>query len=158
MQRIGLLIFCILVSFLPSLSAVWIGPGEWYDSLVKPSFNPPKWIFPVAWTFLYTLIGIAWYLFLISAYRWEEKIKGYVFFGMHLLLNALWTPLFFGWHWIGIALIDLSLLWVVIVFMVMTFHKYSRPAGWLLTPYLLWVSFAGILNTSLLILNNLSST
>lgn len=133
----------------------------WYAGLVKPTFNPPAWVFGPAWTTLYALMGIA--AFLIWKNGWERKDVRTALgvFGIQLFLNAIWSIIFFGstsltingLNNIGIAFIDIILLWFAIVWTMVVFYKISKPAAWLLVPYLLWVSFASYLNYSIWILN-----
>jgi len=123
----------------------------WYQGVVKPSFNPPNWIFGPVWTILFLLMGIAFYLV------WNSKNKGKTramkIFGAQLGLNVLWSFLFFGWEKPGIALIEIVALWVAIYLTIKAFLKVSKTAGRLLIPYLLWVSFASILNGAIYWLN-----
>ncbi|MDD5146028.1 MAG: tryptophan-rich sensory protein [Candidatus Pacebacteria bacterium] len=131
----------------------------WYAALQKPSFNPPNWIFGPAWTALYFLMGIA--VFLVwSSYakatdgQTQKRIKiAFGIFGGQLVLNALWSIIFFGLHNPFWAFIEIIVLWLAILWTIFAFYKISRPAAYLLLPYILWVSFASILNFSILILN-----
>jgi tryptophan-rich sensory protein len=125
----------------------------WYAALNKPAFNPPSWLFAPAWITLYTLMGVA--LFLVWRRGWEEQaVRSAVgVFALQLLLNAAWSPLFFGLHWLLPALVEIVLLWILILLTMLRFRRLSPPAGWLLLPYLAWVSFAAVLNFSLWWLN-----
>ena len=125
----------------------------WYAGLVKPAFNPPSWVFGPAWTTLYALMGIA--AFLVWKNGWERKdIKMALgVFGIQLFLNAAWSIIFFGLQSPGWALVDIVLLWLAIVWTIVVFYKISKPAAYLLVPYLLWVSFASYLNYSIWVLN-----
>ena len=126
---------------------------NWYAGLVKPALNPPAWVFGPAWTTLYTLMGIA--AFLVWRMVWERKeVKmALEVFGIQLFLNAIWSIIFFGLQNPGWALVDIILLWLAIVWTMVVFYKISRPAAYLLVPYLLWVSFASYLNYSIWMLN-----
>ncbi len=126
---------------------------NWYAGLVKPVLNPPAWVFGPAWTTLYALMGIA--AFLIWKNGWDRKdVKAALgIFGLQLVLNAIWSIIFFGLHSPGWALVDIVLLWLAIVWTMVVFYKISRPAVYLLVPYLLWVSFASYLNYSIWMLN-----
>ncbi len=130
-------------------------PGsEWYYSLLKkPSWNPPDWLFPPAWSLLFLLMGIA--LSLVVEQRSEKKqIRGaLVFFAVQLLLNLGWSASFFGLHSPSLALAVIVLLWLAIVFTIVKFRAVSPIAGYLLIPYLLWVSFASYLNFTIWQLN-----
>jgi benzodiazapine receptor len=118
----------------------------WYAGIQKPDFNPPSWVFGPVWTTLYTLMGIAAYLV------WEKGIKkkgvkqALVVFGVQLILNAIWSILFFGMQNPFLAFIEIIFLWISIVATIFLFYKISKTAGYLLVPYILWVSFAAILN------------
>ncbi|MES2568978.1 MAG: TspO/MBR family protein [Verrucomicrobiota bacterium] len=142
----------ILVTFLAPAAGAWSLPGEWYDSLRKPSWNPPSWIFGPVWTLLYLLMAFAaWRVWRHSG--WRQQRGPLTIYLVQLGLNALWTPLFFGLHLPGVALIEIVLMWLAIVATIMAFAKVDRPAAWLLAPYLAWVSFATLLNYSLWQLN-----
>jgi tryptophan-rich sensory protein len=127
----------------------------WYAGLDKPFFSPPNWVFGPVWTLLYALMGISLYLV------WTAKIKGkkqtkrgaYIAFGAQLLLNSLWSAVFFGLHqpWAGVGVI--AALWFTIVATMWLFWPISRRAVYLLVPYLLWVGFAGALNIAVAMLN-----
>lgn len=125
---------------------------DWYVVLEKPALNPPSWIFGPVWTILFLLMGFALYLV------WKDedmKSKGLAYwtFGIQMVLNALWSIIFFGLNNPGIAFIEIILLWLAIVASIITFSKISKLAAWLLIPYILWVSFASYLNYSIWILN-----
>ncbi|MBI2108677.1 MAG: tryptophan-rich sensory protein [Parcubacteria group bacterium] len=125
----------------------------WYAGLVKPALNPPSWVFGPVWTILYALMGIA--AFWVWRMGWERKeIKMALgVFGIQLFLNAIWSIIFFGLHSSTWALVDIILLWFAIVWTMVVFYKISKPAAYLLIPYLLWVSFASYLNYSIWLLN-----
>ena len=127
-------------------------PG-WYASLSKPSFNPPDWVFGPVWTALYVLMGIAAYL----VYRAGAGKKGVraalAAFGVQLCLNVLWSLLFFGLRSPLYGLICIAALWLAIAATIIKFYGISKAAGLLLVPYMLWVSFAGLLNYYVWILN-----
>jgi tryptophan-rich sensory protein len=153
MKKTGLLLLFIVIAFLPSLTAVFVKTGGWYAIVLdKPSWNPPNWIFGPVWTMLYILIGLAGYFAWTRGKR-EDRRSVFTVYGAQLLLNALWTPLFFGLHRINWALADLLLLWFMILLNIGLFSRQSRLAAWLLIPYFLWVSFAGALNAAILALN-----
>ena len=125
----------------------------WYATLAKPVLNPPAWIFAPVWTTLYLLMGIA--AFLVWRKGWEQKEVRIALsiFGVQLVLNALWSVVFFGLHSPAWALINILALWIAIAWTIMAFYKISRPAAYLLVLYILWVSFAAYLNYSIWILN-----
>ena len=124
----------------------------WYEALEKPFFNPPNWVFAPVWTVLYALIGISLYLIWSN----ESKItkgRAYLIFAVQLGLNTLWSIVFFGLHQTWWGLFVVMALLISIVFNLLIFKKISKLAGYLLTPYLLWVSFATCLNLAIAILN-----
>ena len=127
--------------------------GGWYGALRKPPLNPPSWVFGVIWPILYIMMGIA------AGLVWNKQPEQHFFtaamemFLFQLLLNGLWTPLFFKLHAIGWALAELLLLWIVILVTVIIFYRLFKVSGILLLPYLTWVSFAIYLNAGFLVLN-----
>jgi tryptophan-rich sensory protein len=128
-------------------------PDEWYASLRKPSWNPPGWIFGPVWTALYIMMAVAAWLV------WREggfarQRTPLILFVAQLALNAAWTPLFFGSHWLGVSAVEIVLLWLTIAATFAAFRKTSPTAAWLLAPYLAWVSFAAVLNVTLWRLNS----
>jgi translocator protein len=124
-------------------------PGEWYAGLVKPSFNPPNWIFGPVWTALYFMIGVAgWRIYLK-----QPSGKAIKIWWVALALNFLWSPTFFGAQQLGIALVViLALLASILAFIVIS-RPTDRPASLLFIPYAAWVGFATLLNGSLFMLN-----
>lgn len=123
--------------------------STWYSSIIKPSFNPPSWVFGPVWTLLFILMGIALYLVWIE----KDNKKALTFFGIQLGLNTLWSILFFGLQNPLLALIDIFVLEAFILLTIKEFYKVSKKAAYLLIPYILWVSFAIILNFAIVILN-----
>lgn len=125
----------------------------WYVSVIKPTWNPPAWIFGPVWITLYTLMGIALYLV------WQRKEDGIKIekpiwiFGGQLILNSLWSIFFFGLHNILLALINIIILLAMIAWTIIEFKKISKIAYYLLIPYILWVAFATILNLNIWLLN-----
>ncbi|HNX68335.1 MAG TPA: tryptophan-rich sensory protein [Candidatus Omnitrophota bacterium] len=127
-------------------------PG-WYAQLQKPFFSPPNWIFGPVWTLLFTLMAIAAYLVWSKGLGEPAVRKALVSFLLQLALNSLWCFLFFGLRSPLYGLAEILLLWAMILVTILQFFRISRPAGWLLIPYLLWVSFATSLNLGIFILN-----
>jgi len=125
----------------------------WYSTLQKPSFNPPNWVFPSAWTIIYVLIASAAYLV------WRHRDGGLIYYRakliyiIQLVFNFSWSVIFFGAHEVLAALVIIVLLWFSIIVNMYCFARISKAACWLLLPYLLWVSFATILNYYIYILN-----
>jgi benzodiazapine receptor len=142
----------MLVAFLAALIGGLAGPGAWYAGLAKPAWNPPDWVFGPVWTVLYAAMGVA--AWLVWLRRGAAPVQGaLLLFGVQLGLNALWSWLFFGWHRPGLAFMELVLLWFAILATTLAFWRIRPLAGWLFVPYLLWVSFAGLLNVTLWRLN-----
>lgn len=125
----------------------------WYESLQKPIFNPPNVIFAPVWTFLYFLMGVSLFLVWKSGIGKKEVKEGILFFFCQLLLNIVWSILFFGLKQPLFAFIEIIILWIFILLTIVYFFKVSRIASILLIPYILWVSFASVLNFSLWKLN-----
>ena len=135
------------------LSALLSGGMGNYQELVKPPLSPPGWIFPVVWSVLYLLMGYASYRVLTSGADMEEiKMALYLYAGQ-LVLNFLWSPVFFGLQWRLVALLILVGMWVTIFLTMRAFSKIDERAGDLLIPYILWVTFAGYLNFGAYLLN-----
>jgi benzodiazapine receptor len=125
----------------------------WYATLTKPSFNPPNWLFSPVWITLYALMGIALFLVWKRGVHTEGVKKALSFFGVQLVLNTLWSVLFFGLKIPLLAFIEIVILWGFILITFLKFKKISRLTGILLIPYILWVSFAAVLNFFLWYLN-----
>jgi len=125
----------------------------WYASLVKPSFNPPSWLFAPVWTILFLLMGIAFYLIWQKMSTDKSAKLAMIIFVAHLGINILWSVLFFGMKNPLYALIDIAVLWLMIAYLIYAFMAIDKRAAYLLVPYLLWVSFATVLNFTLWQLN-----
>ena len=146
------LFLCQLAGFIGSLVTTPSIP-IWYASLEKPSFSPPNWVFSPVWITLYALMGISLYL-LWREDRREPKVKiALFFFIIQLILNISWSMVFFGLRLPFLAFLEILLLWAVILLTILTSLKVSKVAGYLLVPYLLWVTFAAVLNYFLWFLN-----
>lgn len=124
-----------------------------FAGVKKPPLSPPGWLFPIVWIILYTLMGIASYLMLTGEATKEEKVKALNVYLYQLLVNFLWSTWFFNFQWYLFAFFWLVLLWVMILVTLVRFYRISKPAGYLLIPYLLWVTFAGYLNLGIALLN-----
>jgi len=142
----------VLLCFAAASLGRFFGPGEWYGTLHKPSWNPPGWIFGPVWSALYTMMAVAAWL-VWGQGGWAKQRQPLFLFLAQLALNALWTPLFFGWHRPGVAFAEIILLWLAIAATLTAFRPVNRVAAWLLAPYLAWVSFAAALNFTLWQLN-----
>ena len=144
----GWLAFC----FLASGGAIVVSTGGWYASLQKPWWNPPAWIFGPVWTLLYIMMAVAaWMVWRTGGWRAQRLALG--FFLLQWLLNALWTPLFFGLHLPLLAFAEIMTLWMALLITTILFWRIRKIAGLLLIPYLLWVSFAALLNFTIWQLN-----
>ncbi|MBW2966057.1 tryptophan-rich sensory protein [Candidatus Woesearchaeota archaeon] len=154
MKKIWKLIISIIIPFLASaIGSLFTASSvsTWYVELIKPSFNPPSWVFGPVWTLLYLLMGIALYLIWVD--KAKNKEKAYWTFGIQLGLNALWSILFFGLRNPLLAFIEIIVLWIAILMTIIYFYRINKKTIYLLLPYILWVSFAAVLNFSLMILN-----
>lgn len=126
-----------------------VQPGEWYASLAKPPFNPPNWLFAPVWSVLYVLIAFAGW----RVWRAAPRGRAFALWVVQLVLNFLWTPVFFGAHRIGLGLVVIVALLLSILAFIAAARRLDRPAALLFVPYALWVAFASLLNASLLFLN-----
>jgi translocator protein len=148
---IGLMVWQVL-----SFATGWVGsrfmPDEWYVALVKPSWTPPGAVFAPVWTLLYLLMALAAWLVWLRAgiVRAGAALSLFV---AQLVLNALWSYLFFGLHQVGMALVDVVVLWFMILVVLVLFWKIDRRAGAIMVPYLVWVGFASCLNFAIWRLN-----
>jgi tryptophan-rich sensory protein len=124
----------------------------WYATLVKPSFNPPSWLFGPAWTILYILMGISLYLIWTKKTQINKK-SALIIFSLQLILNSLWSILFFGLKNPLLAFFEIIAMWLVILATIVKFYPISKKASYLLIPYILWVSFASVLNLFIVRLN-----
>lgn len=125
----------------------------WYRTANKPSFNPPNWIFAPVWTTLYVLMGIAFYIVWIKVEESEIKTKAIIFYFIQLVLNFCWSIIFFYAAAPGWAFAEIILLWIMIAATINKFSRISKIAAWLLVPYILWVTFAAVLNFAIWRLN-----
>jgi tryptophan-rich sensory protein len=128
------------------------GIDDWFYALNKPFFNPPSAVFGPVWTLLYLLMGISLYL-ILSPTSSPLRTKAIIIFGFQLALNFVWSFLFFKYRLLGFAFIEIVLIWVSIVFMINSFYSVNKKAAYLQIPYLVWVSFATLLNGSIWFLN-----
>jgi len=131
-----------------------VSGSEWYYLILhKPSWNPPDWLFPPVWSLLFLLMGIA-LSFVVELWGEKKEVKGsLIVFGVQLLLNLCWSATFFGLHSPLLAFVVIVLLWLAIVLTIVKFRAVLPIAGYLLIPYLLWVSFASYLNFTIWQLN-----
>ena len=149
----------LAVSLLLSFAAGAIGSlatfsniTTWYAKLAKPVFNPPNWIFGPVWTVLYLLMGISLYLVWVAKYK-KPRQRALTLFGVQLVLNTLWSVVFFGFHWLWGGAAVIVVLLIALIVAARTFLPISKTAALLLLPYIFWVSFATVLNVSVALLN-----
>ncbi len=156
LQNLGRLAIAILLSELAGIiGSVFTAPSipTWYAVIIKPSFNPPSWVFAPVWTTLFALMGIAAFIIWKKGLNHRNvKIALVIFIGQ-LILNTLWSIIFFGLHSPGAALIEIIFLWLAILAVIIAFYKISKSAAWLMLPYILWVTFAVYLNFTIWRLN-----
>ena len=129
------------------------GMNPWFDALNKPSWNPPAFLFAPVWTLLYLLMGISLWLIWKSNTPAPQKINAIILFALQLFLNFWWSIIFFNFHSPAFALVNIILMLILILLTIISFSKHSKPAAWLLVPYMAWVSFATILNYTIWVLN-----
>ncbi len=134
----------LLLGFLAGRSVQTGDENGWYAALAKPALTPPGWLFPVAWTTLYILIGLALAMILNAR---SARLRGVAItlFALQFVLNLAWTPLFFGAHQIGVALIDIVAMVMLGIATTVAFARIRTAAAWLMVPYLVWIIFAGVL-------------
>lgn len=145
-------VICLAVGFLASY-ATQSSVATWYTTLNKPSFNPPNWIFAPVWTLLYILMGIAAGIVWSKGFYHKWVQTALYHFGFQLMFNALWSIVFFGFREPFYALLVILTLLILIVLTIKWFRIVSKTAAWLMAPYLLWVSFATLLNYRIWMLN-----
>jgi benzodiazapine receptor len=146
------IVACQGAGFIGSLATTPNIP-TWYAALEKPFFTPPSWLFAPAWITLYLLMAIAAFLIWRKGLR-EEGVKcALIVFLVQLVLNALWSLVFFGLQSPLYGMVVIIALWIAILLTIIKFFRLSTAAGWLMIPYILWVSFASILNISIWVLN-----
>lgn len=130
-------------------------PDGWFATLALPTWQPPSWLFGPVWTVLYILIGVSgWLVAREPGIDVRERRTTWVVFALQAVLNLAWTPLFFGLHQPGWAFLDICLLWPMVLWTTMRFGRIRPLAGWLLVPYVLWVSFALVLNGTIWLMND----
>ena len=140
------------ITFLAAVIGSQAGPGSWYAAMAKPSWNPPNWVFGPVWTYLYlTMAWAAWRVW--RGGGWTNRRTPLLMYLVQLILNAFWSPIFFGLQQPGFAFAEIVLLWGTLAGTLFLFLRVDRLAGILLVPYLAWVSFAAFLNFTLWRLN-----
>lgn len=122
------------------------GNTEMYERLNRPWFSPPSWVFSVVWTILYIFMGIASYRIYLRYKEGEKTKSALIFYGIQLVLNFAWSIIFFVFRLYGLAFIELIFLLIFIIITTIKFFKFDKVSGWLMVLYIIWVSFAGVLN------------
>ena len=151
---IALAVFCVETSFVYVVSGIVTATsvGNWYQTLEKPAFNPPDWVFAPVWGALFVMIAIGGWMAWCRS-RSAQRRAVVVTFGIQLGLNCLWSILFFGLQWIGAALAEIILLWASILWTIIVFWPIDRRAALLFAPYACWVAYAIVLNAAIWVLN-----
>jgi len=150
-KYIGLLAW-LAFTFTASAAAFFVDTGGWYAEIAKPDWNPPSWVFGPAWTVLYVMMAVAAWLVWCDG-GWRKQKKALTFFCVQWAFNAIWTPVFFGFHQIGLALAIIAALWIAILLTMERFWRVSVLSMALMIPYLAWVTFASMLNLTIWLMN-----
>ena len=158
MKKFWTFILAIVISFIPGIIGGFFSPmspgaNEWYNGLIQSNLTPNGWVFTIAWIILYTLLGVALFIIMNNSKTRQNKMPAYVLFAAQMGLNALWSYLFFGLHFIGGALLCLAALIAIAVWMAVEFKKFSGWASGLVWPYVAWLIFAFYLNATIALLN-----
>jgi len=154
--NIAKLIISLILPFLAGFIGSWFtfpNIESWYMGLNKPFFNPPNWLFGPAWTTLYILMGASFFLVWKMGFGKKEVRLAVMIYLVQLALNSLWSIIFFGLQNLALAFMEITVLWIAILATIICFGKVDRNAALLLVPYILWVSFASVLNYFVMILN-----
>jgi benzodiazapine receptor len=130
------------------------GVGSWYQTIQRPSWNPPNWIFGPVWTTLYIMMGVALFLIWKADAEIKTKNQAILLFAVQLILNFFWSIIFFNLQQPGWAFAEIVMLWIFILLTIFAFAKINKLAAWLLVPYVSWVSFASILNYTIWRMNS----
>lgn len=152
-KTIKFLISVIGANLIGSIGIIFTGPNisNWYTTINKAPFNPPNWVFGPAWTLLFILMG--WAFYIIWTTKAKNKTTAYWAFAIQFVLNILWSAIFFGAKLPGWAFFEIIVFWFAILWTFVVFYRINKMAGYLLIPYILWVTFASILNYYVWILN-----
>lgn len=157
MKKLFQFIGAMVISFIPGIFGVMFTPHNsddaWYNSLNTSVLTPDGWVFSVAWTILYALLGWALYLIMANDKVKKGKVKAYVLFGIQLVLNFMWTYAYFGLHMLNLAMLILIALIVIAIWMAYVFKPISKTASYLVWPYIAWMLFAAYLNSAIIYLN-----
>ncbi len=152
-SQVFALIGWLALTFCAAATGAFVSTGGWYAELIKPSWNPPGWVFGPVWTTLYAMMAVAaWLVWLRGG--WRAQRRPLTLYLVQWALNALWTPLFFGLHHLGLAFAEIIVLALAIYVTLVLFWKVRPVAGLLLAPYALWTTFAAVLNLTIWQLNS----
>ena len=146
------LLILLLVTFIAPVIGSYVTSvfkEPWYSEIIQPSFNPPGWVFPPVWSTLYVMMSIA--IWRVWTTFFNSRILKLYFF--HLFFNCIWSIIFFGFHQIGLALINVIIILFFIIILMKEYLKIDKLSFYLMIPYFLWSSFALVLNASILFLN-----
>lgn len=155
LKKIVAFIICLAIPLIVGALSGYVTAGEtenWFSTIQKPSFNPPNYIFAPVWTVLYTLMGISLFIIWNAPRNWARQ-KAMIAFFLQLFFNFWWSLIFFSFHMLFAAVVDIAILWLLIIYMISCFKDVKPLAAWLNVPYLLWVSFATLLTISIWHLN-----
>jgi tryptophan-rich sensory protein len=155
-QWIALIIAVVVCFSAAGIASLYTTPAipVWYASLRKPAWTPPAWLFGPVWTLLYLMMAVSvWLVWRERGFSAGAGVAAITLFAVQLILNALWSVIFFGWRRPGLALLEILFLWTAIFATMLSFWRISQIAAWLMWPYLMWVTFAGFLNLSIWKLN-----
>lgn len=154
--RVGTLIISLLLPLMTGMiSAALTTKGmALYGNMKKPPLSPPAWVFPVAWTILYLMMGVSLYFLLVSEADNCEKNRTLLLFGIQLIMNFCWSIIFFNGNMFLLAFIWLLIMWGIVIFCAIGAYRINRIAAYLLVPYILWLTFAGYLNLGAYILKS----
>lgn len=155
MKKIFALIIAIAIPLIVGgVSAGLTSKGmEIYGGMNKPPLSPPAWLFPVAWTILYIMMGIASYLVYASTSEQGNKVFALGLYAMQLVMNFMWSIIFFSWGTYLLAFVWLIIMWIIVIICAIGFGRIESAAGYLMVPYILWLTFAAYLNMGAYILN-----
>jgi translocator protein len=155
LKKVFAFIICLIIPLAVGGLSGYLSLGEiqtWFVTLNKPAFNPPNWLFGPVWTSLYALMGVSLFLVWNSERNWLRQ-KALIVFFVQLFLNFWWSLIFFNFHLLFLAAIEIILLWATIIYMLNCFKQVKPVAAWFNIPYLLWVSFATVLSVAIWHLN-----
>lgn len=154
-MNVGRLIVSLIIPLVVGIVSAMLSRNGMadYASMDKPPLSPPAWVFPVAWTILYLMMGLAAYLICTTEGDFHAKIMAMIFYWVQLVMNFMWSIVFFNWELYLVAFIWLMVMWVIVILCSYWAFKVNKKAGWMLVPYILWLTFAAYLNMGTYILS-----